>query len=225
MQVRFLIGQRQLWSFTSSQRKRVNHLRRNPLDCASSLYAGDSARGGAVQLMQPHGLCCNLRATTVQRVCQPQGKRSHAGCSTDRDGLTLLEVVLAMGIFFVGMSGVLRLTSFGERVSTTVGLQSESLRRCESRLAEIVAGGPTAITTPESVFDDDAGWSWQASVENASTGDLPDLRSINSDCLKTVSVTVRRRNSLDEVIATATLLRLVVCRAAQATEHGYGDRR
>jgi hypothetical protein len=54
---------------------------------------------------------------------------------------------------------------------------------------------------------------------------LPDLRSINSDCLKTVSVTVRRRNSLDEVIATATLLRLVVCRAGQATAHGYGDRR
>jgi len=144
---------------------------------------------------------------------------------TSRNGLTLLEIVLAIGIFLAATSGILRLTSIGAKASTNARLQSEALMRCESRLAEILAGRAAAKTTDESVFVDDAGWSWQVRVERHSTRIAGDADSIISDYLKTISVTVRRRNSLDEVIALSTLSRIAGCSSGTTAEQYAGGLR
>jgi len=75
-----------------------------------------------------------------------------------RNGLTLLEVLLALAIF-VGSWAVLgQLLSHGVRGSVQSQLQTEAMLRCEARLAELVAGAVPFAPVNQLPFDDNAAW-------------------------------------------------------------------
>lgn len=133
--------------------------------------------------------------------------RAAVGLRHSRRGLTLLEVVLALAIFMMAMAAIHRLMTTGARASSNASLQTESLLRCESLLAEIVAGRVASETTTETVFVDDPAWSWQSDVESVSRTDALTSQQVTLSGLRSLSVTVRRRNPVDEVIAISKLTR------------------
>ena len=127
-----------------------------------------------------------------------------------RAGFTLLEIVLAIGILAMSFAAIYRLMSTGAQASLSARLQTEAMLRCESRIAEIVSGSVAANSSPENVFTDDAAWSWQTVVTQQPEIQTGERDSISPDGIAELSVTVRRRNAVDDVIAVATLTRLVV---------------
>lgn len=126
-----------------------------------------------------------------------------------RAGLSLLEVVLALAILMMAMTAINGLITTGARASTNAKLQTEALLRCESLLTEIATGRVESATTDETVFVDDPAWSWQSTVESVSRFNEATSQTRDIAGLSSLSVTVRRRNSTDDVIALSTLTRFV----------------
>lgn len=81
-----------------------------------------------------------------------------------RSGLSLLEVMLSMTIFLVAMTGLSQLISNGVRASLRAKLETEAVLRCESKLAEIVAGAELFQSAGETPFPDDATWVWSSTL-------------------------------------------------------------
>ena len=82
-----------------------------------------------------------------------------------RRGLTLLEVVLAVGIFFASMAAFSQLIANGSRAAVTGQLESQAVLLCESRMAEVVAGAvPMQAVTGQPYVDGDGEWQWGLQV-------------------------------------------------------------
>ncbi len=82
-----------------------------------------------------------------------------AGPPTPRRGLTLYEVMLALGIALGSMAVLSQHLAVGTRAAVTSNLRSEAARLAESKLNEVLAGVETAAggTLDTSV---DGNWSW-----------------------------------------------------------------
>lgn len=85
-----------------------------------------------------------------------------------RSGLSLLEVVIAVGIFMASMTAITRLVSTGTRASVRGQLQTEAIFRCESKLSEVIGGVEPleAVETVEmtSEINGTTGWVWSMEV-------------------------------------------------------------
>lgn len=138
-------------------------------------------------------------------------KATHASqsqpCSAGRDlspdprqGLTILEVLLALAIFLGAMISLGQLISTGSQASSRSQLQTEAVFRAESKLAEIIAGiEPMQASGPNPFMDDPTEqWSWTLEL----------LESPHVDLLA-LSLTVTHVNNVERVNATHNLVRLV----------------
>jgi type II secretion system protein I len=87
-------------------------------------------------------------------------------------GLTLLEVVLALGIFVGSLAAIGQLFTTGMQAAVKSRLQTSAIFRCESKMAEVVSGVELMQSTGETPFEDDENWLWSLSVETGAQADL-----------------------------------------------------
>ena len=91
-----------------------------------------------------------------------------------RDGLTLLEVLVSVAIFLGSLTAIMQLLNTGQQAEVSARLQSEAVLRCDSKMAEIVAGIEKAVSSADGTFlDDEIGsWKWSVDVMNGTATSL-----------------------------------------------------
>jgi general secretion pathway protein I len=113
-----------------------------------------------------------------------------------RAGLTLLEIVLATALFLGAVSVLAQLIWNGQRAAVQARLRTEAAFRCETKLAELLAGAERFQPVQRMTFPDDPQWSWSAEI---GSGQLPELLH--------VVVTVRRQGNNPAANAEFSLAR------------------
>ena len=89
-----------------------------------------------------------------------------------RSGLSLFEVIIALTIFACSMAAIGQLISTGVRGALRSRLETQAIMRCESKLAELVAGITPLQHASGVAFPDDHSWNWSVDV---SAGQYPSL--------------------------------------------------
>jgi general secretion pathway protein I len=84
-----------------------------------------------------------------------------------RRGLSLFEVVISLAIFMTAMAAIGQLITNGVRGAVYARLETQAVIRCESKLAEMLAGVTPLRATSGSTFPDDASWSWSVAIAPA----------------------------------------------------------
>jgi general secretion pathway protein I len=95
---------------------------------------------------------------------------------TRRRGLTLFELLLALAIFLASLAALAHLINSGSRAAIEGRLQTQAIVRCESKLAEVLAGVEPIERTSDTPFADDPDWTWSLEVQPGSVPDLIDLQ-------------------------------------------------
>lgn len=117
--------------------------------------------------------------------------------SVPRSGLTLFEVVISLAILLVSMAAIAPLVATGSRAAINANLASEAALRCETKLAEILAGVEPMTPTASVPFVDSSSWTWTLEVATAN----------GVDNLLMLTVTVRSADPAAGDQAVATLVR------------------
>ncbi len=118
-----------------------------------------------------------------------------------RQGLTILEVIISIGIFLASMTIVSQLLGTGSRAAVEARLRSEMALLAESKMGEIVAGIQEMNATSGQDFEDedtDSAYTWGLEVEEGIQGDLLQ-----------VTVTVEHENGQGDVDANFQLSRMM----------------
>ena len=135
-----------------------------------------------------------------QFVADAASIRTDAG-SVGRDsagrGLTLLEVLIALGIFVSSIAVISQLLAQGVRGARRAQLETEAIFRAESKLAEVVAGAAPFQAAQSVPFPDSADWIWSLSLQPGPTEDL---------FIVGVTVTRAAKNSLGDINFTVSRL-------------------
>src|SRR5437868_2461188 len=87
----------------------------------------------------------------------------------ERRGLTLLEVIVSLAIFLMALVALVRLVTMGHERALDVEQQSEGLRRCQSKLTEVLIGAVPLNSQAGVAFDDDPNWTWSLDCETQGT--------------------------------------------------------
>ena len=111
----------------------------------------------------------------MQRLSSPfptnsPGHRGHG--KTSRAGISLFEVVLSLGIFLGAVVALSQLTNNGMRTAVSARLQTQAVLRCESKLADLVAGIEPLEDVTDQPFEDDEKWMWSLASASGPHGDL-----------------------------------------------------
>jgi len=127
------------------------------------------------------------------------GTRERTGrCHVERArrGLTLLEILVALGIFFASMAMLSQVSWNGTRAAVQARLRSQAILRCEAKLAEVVSGVETLQPRTNVPFPDDSKWTWSLSISDTTYPDLLQLdvtvAHTGNSSLANVSFTLRR---------------------------------
>ena len=115
-----------------------------------------------------------------------------------RSGLSLLEVVLAIGILLMSLAALAQLVSSGSRAAVDSQLRTEAVIRCQSKLAEVVSGNSPLQAVDGAKFDDDPRWRWSLRTQATAIPDLLD-----------VQISVSREGASGTPIAEYSLRRLL----------------
>lgn len=119
---------------------------------------------------------------------------------SNRQGLSLLEVIISVAIFLGALTTVMQGLTIGQRSELSARLQSEAVLRCEAKMGEIICGAIEANTSQGNTFDDDetGKWQWNAEVtDGGATG------------LLEVTVLVEHKPGGEDANAAFTLVRLM----------------
>ena len=90
----------------------------------------------------------------------------------NRSGLTLFEVMLSLAIFVGSMAALTQLIHNGMRGAVRSRLQTEAIFRCQSKLAEVIAGVESFDSASGVPFEDDDTWSWTLETSETDETDL-----------------------------------------------------
>jgi general secretion pathway protein I len=101
-----------------------------------------------------------------------EGQQRHALLPRQRDGMTLLEVLVALGIFLLSMVAIGRLISISSERAREVQLQGEAMLKCQSKMAEIYAGVEQLSSQSDVPFTDDPNWHWSADCNQGQVTNL-----------------------------------------------------
>lgn len=115
---------------------------------------------------------------------------------TGREGLTLLEIVLSLGIFFGAAAALSQLASNGTRATVIARLKTQATIRCEAKLNEVLAGVEQMQSRSGVPFPDDSRWTWSQVVTPSEHRELFQIDLTVShrgnSRLASVDVTLRR---------------------------------
>lgn len=91
-----------------------------------------------------------------------------------RRGLSLLEVLISVAIFLGSLTAIMQVLNIGQRAEIATRLQTEAVLRCESKMAEFVAGVEQAVSSQGNAFEDEdaSDWKWSAEVTDSGTTGL-----------------------------------------------------
>ncbi len=105
--------------------------------------------------------------------CEFGDKNSSRHC---RSGLTMLEVILAVGIFVMSMSALSQLIATGTSAAVQSRLLTQAVMRGEAKIAEVVSGFEPVEDVSDGKFEnDDENWSWSMQVLDGPHIDLLEL--------------------------------------------------
>jgi Tfp pilus assembly protein PilV len=82
-----------------------------------------------------------------------------------RHGLSLIEVLLAMTIFFIGITAISRLVDMGTDNELESRLHTTAARLAQSKLAEFETGVESLDNNSGDFGETDPGWTWEAAAE------------------------------------------------------------
>jgi type II secretion system protein I len=89
-----------------------------------------------------------------------------------RQGLSLIEVLLALAIFLMSLVVIARLVDMGTDREMEARFQNRGSRLAQAKLAEIESGA-SSLDATEGQFDgDDSAWSWTMSAEQQTAPSL-----------------------------------------------------
>jgi type II secretion system protein I len=91
------------------------------------------------------------------------------GRGSARDGMTLLEVLLALAIFLFSLVAISQLFNTATDQATEIQYQSRATRLAESRLQEYVAGVRSLQAGGSGTFDEEPEWEWKADCQSDGT--------------------------------------------------------
>ena len=92
--------------------------------------------------------------------------------------MTLLEILIALAIFLAAVTVIGQLVGTGSQAATGAQFKSEAARRCETVMAEAVAGVIPLQTTGLASFEDDPQWRWSLTVTDAAHADMLQVEAI-----------------------------------------------
>lgn len=92
-----------------------------------------------------------------------------------RSALTLLEVIISLAIFLFSVTAIAHLLSLSGDRALEANFRTQAMLRCQSKLAEVVAGAQPLSSSGWSSFSDNPGWNWQLSC---SQGDIANLWNV-----------------------------------------------
>jgi len=102
-----------------------------------------------------------------------------------RKGLSLLEVILAMAIFLMSITGLTFLMGIASDHALESQMRSQAISICQSRLAEVSSGAIALEGQGPSACEDDNDFQWSMDVEPGSYNGLSNV---------TIRVTRKRAN-------------------------------
>jgi general secretion pathway protein I len=100
------------------------------------------------------------------------GCRQYVDVTFARRGLTLLEIILALTIFFGAMAALSQLSWSGSRSAIQARLKTQAIIRCEAKLAEVLAGAESLQPKTNVAFPDDPKWTYSVSIGESQFPDL-----------------------------------------------------
>lgn len=106
----------------------------------------------------------------MKNSAQDHGRRCGETIRSDRNGLTLLEVIISVAIFLGALTAILEGLAIGQRAELSARLQSEAVLRCEAKMGEIVCGASEAKSSQANPFEDDDIGTWEWSVQVIEAG-------------------------------------------------------
>jgi type II secretion system protein I len=116
--------------------------------------------------------------------------------------MTLLEVLVALGIFLIALVGIVKLVSLGGEQARLVQLNAQATQLCQSKLAEVVAGVVPLSSQSDVPFDEDPDWLWSL---DANQGDIAGLWKLTVRVSREQSDGSRIECSLDRMLLDPSL--------------------
>lgn len=98
--------------------------------------------------------------------------RERMDLASVRCGLTLLEILLSLAIFFGALAALSQLVWNGSRAAIQARLKTQAIILCESKLAEVVSGAETLQPKSRVPFPDNTAWSYSITISETSYPDL-----------------------------------------------------
>ena len=93
-------------------------------------------------------------------------QRISANHESRRAGLTLLEVLISLSIFLAALTALSQLIGIGSRAAVQTQLRTQAIFRCQSVLAEVLAGAQPMESVAMSAFEAEGeNWKWSLNVE------------------------------------------------------------
>ena len=88
-------------------------------------------------------------------------------CDTPfRRGMTLLEVVIALALFFAAMAAIAEILHMGSQTAVKAQLRAEASLLGESKLNEVLAGIVPLTAVADQKFAEAPQWTWTLTVED-----------------------------------------------------------
>jgi len=92
-----------------------------------------------------------------------------------RSALTLLEILLALAIFFGAMAVLTQLAWNGSRAAIQARLKTQAIIRCEAKLAEVLSGIEPLQPKSRVPFPDNSAWTYSLTISETTYPDLLQL--------------------------------------------------
>ena len=89
-----------------------------------------------------------------------------------RSGLSLLEVLVALAIFLIGLIGIGQLVTFSGDQALDVQQEGQAALLCQSKLAEVLAGVVPLESQTDVAFEEDPNWQWSVTAEAHTVANL-----------------------------------------------------
>src|SRR5436190_3677408 len=93
---------------------------------------------------------------------------------TARQGISLLEVLIALAIFLFSLIGIGQLITYSGQSALEVSQRGHAAQLAQAKLAEVIAGIVPLTSQSDAPFDDDSegGWTWSLTAEPDSIAGL-----------------------------------------------------
>lgn len=103
---------------------------------------------------------------------RPVRTARHVAMPARLRGLTLLEVLIALGIFVSSIAVISQLLAQGVRGAQRAQFETEAILRAESKLAEVVAGAAPFQSAQNVPFPDSPKWVYSVALQPGPTEEL-----------------------------------------------------